>query len=112
MKPYTGQTYESFAAFFSRKRDSTYHVIDPKVLISPCDGLLSVYAVTGDLTIPMKESVYGYKQDICKILRITGCKSKRFLTMLISQRESLKQLPRKAIMLLSFKYRSSEDSTP
>lgn len=58
MKPYTGQTYESFAAFFSRKRDSTYYVIDPKVLISPCDGLLSVYAVTGDLTIPMKESVY------------------------------------------------------
>ena len=58
MKPYTGQTYESFAAFFSRKRDSTYYVIDPKVLISPCDGLLSVYAVTGDLTIPMMESIY------------------------------------------------------
>lgn len=59
MKPYTGQTYESFAAFFSRKRDNICYVSDPNVLISPCDGLLSVYAVTEDLTLSMKGSVYA-----------------------------------------------------
>lgn len=59
MKPFEGQAYASFAEFFSRKRDSTYYVIDPYVLISPCDGLLSVYPVTENLTIPMKGSVYA-----------------------------------------------------
>lgn len=59
IKPFERQTYGSFAAFFSRKRDSTYYVIDPNVLISPCDGLLSVYPVTENLTIPMKGSVYA-----------------------------------------------------
>ena len=57
-KPYAGQAYESFAAFFSRKRDSLPYEADPNVLISPCDGLLSVYTVAEDLTIPMKGSVY------------------------------------------------------
>ncbi len=58
MRPYSGQTYESFAAFFSRKQDSIPYVADPSALISPCDGLLSVYTVTEDFTIPMKGSVY------------------------------------------------------
>ena len=59
MKPYAGQTYESFAAFFSRKRDNICYVTKPDVLISPCDGLLSVYTVTKDLTLSMKGSVYA-----------------------------------------------------
>lgn len=59
MKPYTGQSYGSFAEFFCRKKNVRDYVIEPNDLISPCDGLLSVYTVTGDLTIPMKGSVYA-----------------------------------------------------
>lgn len=58
MTPYGGQAYGSFAAFFSRTRGQTPFDTAPNVLISPCDGLLSVYGVTEDLTIPMKGSVY------------------------------------------------------
>lgn len=59
MRPFEGQTYRSFADFFVRKRDDIHIVSDPDVLISPCDGLLSVYPVTADLSIPMKGSVYN-----------------------------------------------------
>ncbi len=58
MRPYKGQKYKSFASFFSRKRDARPFFIEPEVLISPCDGLLSVYAITPGLTIPMKGSIY------------------------------------------------------
>ena len=53
-----GQSYRSFAEFFSRKREKSDFAADPNVLISPCDGLLSVYTVTDGLEIPMKGSVY------------------------------------------------------
>lgn len=58
MKPFDGQSYASFADFFARKRSDVHYVIDPDVLISPCDGLLSIYKVTEYLTIPMKGSIY------------------------------------------------------
>ena len=58
MSPYAGQTYESFADFFSRKRNDTDTQSSSGTLISPCDGLLSVYTVTQDLVIPMKGSEY------------------------------------------------------
>ena len=46
MKPFDGQNYTSFAEFFTRKRSDTHHVIDSDALISPCDGLLSIYGAT------------------------------------------------------------------
>ena len=59
MTPFAGQSYGSYAAFFSRRRnDGVTWERDPDALISPCDGLLSVYDVTEDLTIPMKGSHY------------------------------------------------------
>ena len=58
MKPFDGQNYTSFAEFFTRKRSDTHHVIDADALISPCDGLLSIYGATEYLTIPMKGSTY------------------------------------------------------
>lgn len=59
MRPFDGKNYESFAEFFVRKRSYLHYVIDPVVLISPCDGLLSVYPVTENLLIPMKGSIYA-----------------------------------------------------
>ncbi|MBR2577151.1 MAG: phosphatidylserine decarboxylase [Firmicutes bacterium] len=58
MRPFEGQTYESFAAFFARKKPYIHYETDPNTLISPCDGRLSLYPITSDLTIPMKGSVY------------------------------------------------------
>lgn len=58
MKPYDGQKYASFADFFARKRSDVYYVLDPDVLISPCDGLLSIYGVTEHFTVPIKGSIY------------------------------------------------------
>ena len=83
MKPFSGQTYGSFADFFSRKRDDVNYVPDPNVLISPCDGLLSVYTITGNLEIPMKGSIYTlsdlvpdketaelFKDGLCLVFRL------------------------------------------
>ncbi len=64
MKPYAGQDYASFADFFSRKRNDVSYVSDPDVLISPCDGLLSVYKVTEHFTIPMKGSTYSLRDFV------------------------------------------------
>ncbi len=59
MKQFDGQGYKSFADFFARKRSSIHYVINPDVLISPCDGILSAYPVEENLSIPMKGSVYA-----------------------------------------------------
>lgn len=61
MKLFEGQDYASFADFFARKRSDSQYVIDPDVLISPCDGLISVYPVSENLSVPMKGSVYTLK---------------------------------------------------
>ena len=58
MTPYQGQNYPSFAAFFARRRPIEAVSQQRNTLISPCDGLLSVYPVTGDLSLPMKGSRY------------------------------------------------------
>ena len=59
MRPFEGQTYNSFAAFFGRTMDNIKFDSSPNALISPCDSQLTVYGVTEELTIPMKGSVYG-----------------------------------------------------
>lgn len=91
MKPYAGQTYESFAAFFCRRRDRTFYITNPNVLISPCDGLLSVYPVTDHLSIPMKGSVYAlsdlvpdpeiaelFQNGLCLVFRLEASDYHRF----------------------------------
>jgi phosphatidylserine decarboxylase len=57
MSPYGNRDFVSFADFFARKRDIEFDD-DPNALIAPCDSLLSVYEITSDLEIPMKESIY------------------------------------------------------
>ncbi len=58
MTPYAGQHYRSYAEFFARSKEVKAPVCDPEELISPCDGLLSVYPVTRQMDIPMKGSRY------------------------------------------------------
>ncbi len=58
MKPFKGQTYDSFASFFARERSVCLSSYAPDTLISLCDSMLSVYPVTEDMAIPMKGSVY------------------------------------------------------
>lgn len=59
MTSFEGQTYNSFAEFFARKKYNTQYVVNPNVLISPCDGNLSIYDITSELEIPMKGSHYS-----------------------------------------------------
>lgn len=58
MHDFKGQYYKSFAEFFARKKDVVSCILNPKVLISPCDGLVSIYPITEDLNILMKGSNY------------------------------------------------------
>lgn len=64
MTPYEGQTYHCFAEFFARERRSTQFALDTDTLISPCDGRLTVYPVSENLTIPMKGSHYHLRDLI------------------------------------------------
>lgn len=83
MTPFAGQRYDSFAAFFTRRREDTPCAAAPDALISPCDGLLSMYAVTEDMTVPMKGSAYAltdllpdealarqYQNGLCLVFRL------------------------------------------
>lgn len=64
MEPFRGQHYLSFADFFSRKRADCAFETQPGVLISPCDGLLTVYPINQNLRIHMKNSWYRLKDLI------------------------------------------------
>lgn len=83
MTPFEGQTYSSFAEFFARKKYNIQYVVNPNVLISPCDGNLSIYNITSELEIPMKGSHYAisdlipdyktsrnFRNGICFVFRI------------------------------------------
>lgn len=58
MQDYEGQKYNSFEEFFARRRKEKTYDHNPQGLMSPCDGLLSIYEITEDLNIPMKGSHY------------------------------------------------------
>lgn len=60
MSEYPETSYNSFNDFFCRKINPTRRPVDPDPyhLISPCDGLLSVYSISHDLVIPVKQSSY------------------------------------------------------
>ena len=71
MTPYAGQRYRSYAEFFSRSKEVSTPVSAPEELISPCDGLLSVYPVTPELDIPMKGSRYRLR-DLLPAAELAG----------------------------------------
>ncbi|MCI8608940.1 MAG: phosphatidylserine decarboxylase [Firmicutes bacterium] len=52
--------YPDFNSFFTREIRPELRPIDktPNHLISPCDGLLSVYPITTDTVLPIKQSAY------------------------------------------------------
>lgn len=77
--------FESFNAFFCRKVKKIYRPIcqDKDFIISPCDGLLSVYSINNDLVIPVKQSRYHisdllrneslakeYNDGLCLVFRL------------------------------------------
>lgn len=58
---YEKTNYNSFNDFFIRKIISTNRPINmnKNILISPCDGKLSVYKINNDLTLNIKDSYYS-----------------------------------------------------
>lgn len=85
MKPFKGQTYHSFSDFFARKKEAVDFEKDPSVLMSPCDGLLSIYSIEENLNIPMKGSHYRlidiipdealastFQGGLCLVFRLRG----------------------------------------
>ncbi len=83
MTPFGEQEYNSFADFFARKKDSYYYDKNEKTMISPCDGLLTVYPIDEYMNIPMKESLYRledliheksvadmFKGGLCMVFRL------------------------------------------
>ncbi len=59
LEEYGNQKYRSFAEFFARKKKVNAALSeDPQVLISPCDGMFSVYPISEHLSLSMKESKY------------------------------------------------------
>ena len=60
MEDYQETSYRSFNDFFCRKIRPCLRPVDqhPEHLVSPCDGLLSVYPISKDLVLPVKQSSY------------------------------------------------------
>ena len=61
LSEYEACDYKCFNECFCRKIKAEKRPFDsnPSHLISPCDGLLSVYRITDDLIIPVKQSSYS-----------------------------------------------------
>lgn len=83
MTEYEGQEYKSYADFFMRKKEIKDIDLDKNVLISPCDGLLSIYDIADDSVftvkgipyrinelIPKKETADLFKNGQCLIFRL------------------------------------------
>ncbi len=83
-KDCVSQKYNSFNEFFYRKRKEEHFDEDPAGLISPCDGLLSVYPVDEEKTYRIKNADYdlgqllrdeklakSYAGGLCLIFRLT-----------------------------------------
>ena len=58
MSPFQGQKYDSFAEFFARKKEETGFDFNENDMLSPCDGLFSIYPIEEYLEIPVKGSRY------------------------------------------------------
>ena len=85
LSEYISEEFRSFNEFFSRKikEDRRPAAPDPSALIAPCDGFLSVYHISGDTVIPVKQSRYTissllggdslsekYQNGICLVFRL------------------------------------------
>ena len=85
MKDYERVSYDNFNDFFTRKIRPELRPVnmDAEALVSPCDGLLSAYRITGDTVIPAKQSEYTiesllrdselageYRDGVCLVFRL------------------------------------------
>lgn len=83
MDEFEGQTYDSFADFFGRTREKNSFIEEPKALISPCDGLVTIFEIKDGINLPIKESLYKvsdlipdeeianmYSDGLCVIVRL------------------------------------------
>ena len=61
LSEYEKDTFASFNDCFTRKIKEGMRPFDkePSALCSPCDGLLSVYDISGDTVVPVKQSAYS-----------------------------------------------------
>ena len=85
MNRYENIKYKSFNDFFTRKLTSQEYLKSSKMedLVSPCDGKLSVYRISNDLTINVKNSIYSienliqnevpstYQNGYCLVFRLS-----------------------------------------
>lgn len=58
MQDFEDRKYMSFADFFSRKKSLPPCISNSGMLISPCDGLMSIHRITENMNIAMKGSCY------------------------------------------------------
>ena len=85
LSEYISEEFTSFNDFFSRKikEDRRPVAWEPSALIAPCDGLLSVYHISEDAVIQIKQSRYtlssllggdslaeNYQNGICLVFRL------------------------------------------
>ena len=85
LSEYEKDTFSSFNDCFTRriKEGARPFDEDPSSLCSPCDGLLSVYDITGDTVIPVKQSAYSvsrllggdvasksFEGGVCAVIRL------------------------------------------
>lgn len=64
MREFQGQTYQSFAEFFVRRRENICVDMQPQHLISPCDGWLSAYPIEKDSSFSIKGFHYRLRDLI------------------------------------------------
>lgn len=83
MDEFAGQKYNSFADFFARFRPLYHGEIQEGMMISPCDGLLSVYDINDNSQLKVKGSLYRmcdlipdaetaekFRDGLCMIFRL------------------------------------------
>lgn len=85
LSEYEKDVFSSFNDCFTRKIKEGKRPFDedPSALCSPCDGLLSVYDITGDAVIPVKQSAYSvsrllggcddaerFEDGVCAVIRL------------------------------------------
>lgn len=64
MKDFENQKFRSFADFFARTRKVKLLPTKKEALISPCDGLISIYKISDKTNLKMKRSYYRIKDII------------------------------------------------
>lgn len=94
MSDFEKENWSCFNEFFTRKlRDGKRAlVMQPNILISPCDGYLSVYNISKDSKFRIKNSVYTiaeltknndiareYDEGLCLIFRLTPTDYHRYI---------------------------------